>query len=373
MISIESLYIHFPFCKKLCNYCDFHRNLLNNRDDNLKQFHLYLDKSIEIHKKLLRDNNLTIGPIKTLYIGGGTPSLWGEEGITYLSQLNFKFSKDYEFTLELNPGTLNAKQIQQWLDIGVNRFSIGIQSLDQLFFENLNRLHSIEQAKTTLDFFKSSGLNYSADLLLGLPLQNKKREIKKEIDTLLSFSPSHISLYILTPKDNYIYKNTLPEDHILQEEYLEASCYLKENGFIHYEVSNFSLPKKESKHNLMYWNSESVAAFGPSSTGMINITPNKKSIRYKWNTHGPTFETEHLSEKELKMERLYLSLRTNLGINLETLYQDFNADIKKLSLLIAKWSEQNLLNDNKERLILNSRGFIILDSLIDQLFNVLKF
>lgn len=365
---MNSLYIHFPFCRHLCNYCDFYKKIPAGND--LDSFELLFTKMWERHKDLLYKNDIEMKNLETLYIGGGTPSLWGERGANFLSNLlkseGISLGRESEFTLEVNPGTWTKESIEAWKEVGVNRFSLGIQSLRTDYLKILDRVHSVEDVFETLEFFNSIKASFSVDFMLGLPWSGeKKRLITKELDEILSFGPEHLSLYILTAKASYPHKKDLPEDDFLEREYLKVAETLKEKGFNHYEVSNFSLKGKESRHNLQYWRGGSVAAIGPSGVGYLS----QSRLRYKWKTGNADFSPEVLTQDEASLESLYLGLRISDGIQVKEHFS--SEELLKLAPLFKKWAKGHLASFDEVggRLVLTSRGFLVLDGLIEQIFS----
>jgi oxygen-independent coproporphyrinogen III oxidase len=365
MKILESLYIHFPFCRHLCNYCDFFKQVSTgeSRPHDIAGFEKELTKSFDEHYNFLSKNSYSLSKLKTLYIGGGTPSLWGSNGPHFLKEIfqkyNLSFDPSYEFTLEVNPGSWTEDDLSEWVSFGVNRFSLGIQSTDATFLKLLDRIHNVDDVFHTLDFFNRFNMNFSVDLMLGLHESEKyKRNIKRELLDLLKYSPNHFSVYILTVKDNYTHYKNLPSEEWIEREYLEVSNLLKNHGYNHYEVSNFALEESESKHNLSYWKSNSVGAVGPSATGLLA----EDKIRYKWKTKDQIFDTEKLTDEEFNLESFYMRLRTNLGIN-----KDFFIDNNVLDLLDL-WSSKGLITESLGVIYTSSRGFLLLDSMMDELF-----
>ena len=363
MHLIESLYIHFPFCKHLCNYCDFYKSIPQNFSQDIDSFHKLFQKEWNIHQQLLDSESAKFSDLKTLYIGGGTPSLWKEDGALFLRKFlkdkNLNFASDYEFTLEVNPQTWTEAGIHEWRETGVNRFSIGIQSFREDFIKLLDRVHDLPEVKKTLSFFSAQQVNFSADLMLGLPHSHElKRDVISELTQMLDYGPSHFSVYILTVKPQYKLFSHLPDEAYIEEEYLKVAEFLARHGFDHYEVSNYALPGKQSMHNLQYWKGSSVAALGPSATGFLN--QDTLGLRYKWKTSDSALEKEVLTQKELNFEKLYLSLRTNIGLQI--------ADLTELNkLVVESWIDRDLAVRENEKIRLNSRGFLLLDSLILEL------
>lgn len=362
MTQVSGLYLHVPFCKHLCNYCDFYKVKLESGRNQIEEFHQFLKKSWERHESLMREQNVSWGVLDTIYLGGGTPSLWGISGAQFFRELlkNVKASSP-EFTMEVDPGTWDTEMISAWKETGLNRISIGTQSLDPKFLKIMDRVHSLEDSHSLLEFCRKGDWNFSLDFLLGIPhSQSEKRDIKRELDSLLSYGPKHISLYILNARSKYPLIDSLPEDDYIRDEYLFVSEYLRSKGFHHYEVSNFALPGYESRHNLKYWKGESVAALGPTGTGYFSLGE-KKAFRYAWKVSRPDFQPEKLGEKELGLERIYLGLRLSEGWRPEHLSND-------LSELFEEWRQKGYGKWNGERFILNSLGFVMLDSLMDDLF-----
>jgi oxygen-independent coproporphyrinogen-3 oxidase len=360
MTQVSSLYLHVPFCQHLCNYCDFYKRKLSTEQDQFKDFHKFLKKSVLRHNSLMEEREFSWTTLDTIYLGGGTPSLWGEDGAQFFEKevLPGKLSFDAEFTMEIDPGTWTQGMLEAWKSIGLNRISVGTQSLDPDFLKILDRVHDLSDTLNLLSKLKQENWNYSLDFLLGVPFsKEKKRNIKKELDLLLEYNPKHISLYILNARSKYVHIQNLPNDEYIREEYLFVSSYLTEKGFHHYEVSNFALPGFESRHNQKYWRGESVAALGPTGTGYFAINEHK-AFRYKWKVSQAEFEMEELGEKELHLERLYLGLRTSDGFSLYDGLQD----------LLKSWGPQNYAFEEGGKIKLTSLGFLMLDSLMDDLF-----
>lgn len=360
---IDSLYIHFPFCAHLCNYCDFYKKVPKDKVQDFKNFHLYLEESFLLHQNLIEKHGYSWAPLKTLYIGGGTPSLWGLEGSQFLKNFfekkKIQLANDCEFTLEVNPGGWNEEVLKSWQKLGANRFSLGIQSLNKEMIKFLDRVHSIEDVHETLQYFQDHRLNYSVDFMLGLPFSSvHNRNVIEELDLALKYGPSHFSVYILTVKDNYKFYKDLPDEEWIENEFLKVSNHLTQKGFLHYEVSNFSLPNKQSIHNLNYWKSRTVAALGPSATGFLN----EERLRYKWIPQKAEMDFENLSSEEFKLEQIYMAIRSQEGIKLA----DFSEELLQLA---GEWEEKKLVTQEHGIVTLTSKGYLLLDSLMNDLFS----
>jgi len=303
-------------------------------------------------------------PLETLYLGGGTPSLWGTKGADFLKSwmdTRITHSHNIEFTMEIDPGTWNPEMILAWQNIGLNRISIGTQTLDPNFIKIMDRSHSLDESYFLLEYCHKNKWNFSLDFLLGLPFsREKKRNIQTELDNLLRYRPKHISLYILNARSKYPHSQAMPDDEFIREEYLFVSDYLQKLGFIHYEVSNFALPGFESKHNLKYWKGEAVAAFGPTGTGYFPES-SELATRYKWKVSKTDFEVEELGSKEIELETIYLSLRTNMGWMPKVM-------CLKVESVFKHWEASGYGQMKADRMMLNSLGYLMLDSLMDDLF-----
>jgi oxygen-independent coproporphyrinogen-3 oxidase len=366
MTQVSSLYLHIPFCRHLCNYCDFYKKRFDAPVTQIESFHQFLTDSMLRHEQLLQEYQVSWSPLETIYLGGGTPSLWGEAGAEYFAnniRPVMKLAEACEFTMEIDPGTWNAEMIEAWRQLGLNRISIGTQTLNPHFLKIMDRSHNLEESFALLKYCQDHAWNFSLDFLLGLPYsREKKRDIEEELRELLKYQPKHISLYILNARSKYPHAQKLPDDEFIREEYLLVSELLRAEGFHHYEVSNFALPGFESQHNIKYWQSESVAALGPTGTGLFKLNSHE-AIRYKWKVSQAQPEIEKLSESELELERTYLELRTSRGWRPQKL-------LPELVALFDHWTSLKYGEFHHERYQLNSLGFLMLDSLMDDLFRL---
>ena len=363
MTQVSSLYLHVPFCKHLCNYCDFYKKLYEPGSNQIEDFHQFLLDSWDRHTILMKENGFNWAPLETLYLGGGTPSLWGIGGAEFLGdwlQSRLRILPDAEFTMEIDPGTWTENMIQAWKEKGLNRISIGTQTLDPNFIKIMDRSHSLDESYSLLEYCQKDNWNFSLDFLLGLPFsREKKRNIEHELATLLKYMPKHISLYILNARSKYPHIQSMPDDEFIREEYLFVSDYLKKLGFVHYEVSNFALPGFESKHNIKYWKGEAVAALGPTGTGYFPHSADK-ATRYKWKVSKADVELEYLGLKEISLEEIYLTLRTNFGWAPRHM-------TPALEKVITMWESKQYGEYRYGKMTLGSLGYLMMDSLMDDL------
>ncbi len=367
--ELHSLYLHFPYCRSHCNYCDFYSEL-GHSPSKLLSYEATLYSAWNKQAELLQKNDFIFGPLETLYFGGGTPSLWGTSGLEFfkkfLKEKDLRFALNYEWTIEMNPAAYTNEVLGSWEDIGLNRYSVGIQTLDPDYFKKLGRTHSLQESFLALKFLQ--GKNYSADLMLGLPFSEGKRKVLEELKKLLEFSPKHLSVYILTVDETYPYFKNLPSEEWIEEEYLSVSDFLQSQGFVHYEISNFSKSNFEAKHNLQYWKSHSVAALGPSATGLL--TKNETALRYKWNDAGTEFELEELNEQAFKLEKFYMRFRTQLGFEVSEFFSEKEG--KLFEELLESWEKRGLLAASQNGPCLSAKGYLLLDALMDELFIKIK-
>ena len=366
MIYIDGIYIHFPFCRHLCNYCDFYKFPIN--DKSIEEFKRSISKQIS----LIDLDKFNYSNVKTIYLGGGTPSLWGDDLVVFLNELAHKLNINIksleEVTLEVDPDTWTEKNFDSWLGWGINRYSVGVQSFDEKILRTLDRRHSLGDIERTLKYLGERELNYSVDFLMGAPTlrdSDIERNIISEIDEVLKFNPQHVSAYILKTRANYPLKDRLPIDDDIVKEYDSVSEFLKSNNFIHYEVSNFAKQNKESQHNKSYWTLKNVLALGPNATGFYK--KNLEATRYQVSAKSQKLVEEKLTQDQLKLEEIYLSLRTNLGINPKDYFstKGWGAVLGSLN----KWHSEGFLQTlTDESLVLNSKGFLVVDNLIDEFF-----
>ncbi len=348
------LYLHIPFCKKHCAYCDFYSAVFTK--EVAKNYITALKREIkQWGGKLNR-------PIDTIYFGGGTPSLIAE----YLPEIlecvrdNFHVTNKAEITLEINP----QNDIQNILDsaktAGVNRLSIGAQSGDEGELLLLGRTHTATDTVNAVKTAQTLGFsNISLDLMLGLPLSTTN-SLKKSLDFLLSLNPQHISAYILKIEPNTVfYKNKdwleLPDEDNICDQYLFMCDYLKYHGFSHYEISNFSKNGYESRHNLKYWNCEEYLGLGPSAHSFLDSNrfyyPRDLKAFISGNAPIPDGTGGDQNEKVM------LSLRLKSGVELKSINQNKAKLFEKAGLGTIK-------NDNFS---LTDQGMLVSNQIITEL------
>jgi len=372
---MAGIYVHIPFCKQKCSYCDFHFSTT---------FHKYRTEMIEsICKEIIyRKDYLAHQTIETVYFGGGTPSLLTKnefEKILNTIQNTFNISVDLEFTVEANPDDINEHNLKDWKDIGVNRLSIGLQSFREEDLRWMNRAHNSTEALNCVSMAQKAGFdNLSVDLIYGLPNLSTE-DWKKNIQHVIDMKVPHVSAYCLTVEEKTSLHQMVKNNKIKPATEDEQSDQfnllietLAENGLEQYEISNFSKPGKHSVHNSNYWSGKHYLGIGPSAHSFNgasrswNISNNQQYIK-KITNNEKWDEIEVLSKANQFNELLMVGLRTKFGVN-----------IKKLKeILPFSIAFQNTLNtfianewvvEEEENLRLTKEGRLKADYIASELF-----
>jgi oxygen-independent coproporphyrinogen-3 oxidase len=331
---VKSVYIHIPFCKSKCHYCSFVSYI------DLTCKNQYIKALLAQIKQEYKGENL-----KTLYFGGGTPSLLTIKEFQSLIGL-FNLAENPEITVEVNPESVNFEFLQGLKNIGINRLSIGVQTFDDGILNLIGRRHNSQQALIALNCAKEAGFkNISLDLIYGLPTQ-KLKDFEKDIKIVIDLNVQHISLYGLKIEDGcYFYKNKpdfLPDSDLQAQMYLKSEKVLKEYGFEHYEVSNFSLPDFQSKHNLNYWDNNNYYGFGCSASGYTDKIRYTNENNLKKYIKNPLLKTDkhELSTSEILEEEIFLGFRKLEGININEINVKFGIDFeKKYAKILDRYSK----------------------------------
>lgn len=331
------IYIHIPFCKKKCEYCDFKSYAGKEKliDDYIKCLKYEL-KEVGDGNKLDYENNLDkLAIIKTIYIGGGTPSLIDSRYINEILEIvkqNYTLDDDLEITIEVNPGTVNEEKLEQYKKSGINRLSIGLQSTHDRLLKKIGRIHSYDDFFNTFKLARKVGFqNINVDLMLGLPEQSIE-DLKLSIEEIIKLNPEHISVYSLiieegTPFYKKLEANELelPKDEVERKMYWSVKKELEKSGYTHYEISNFAKKGYESKHNLACWNQEEYIGFGiaahsyTNNVRYSNIDDIEQYIKnFETNKEIDNFVFHEKQNKESKMkEFMMLGLRKINGISIQ--------------------------------------------------------
>ncbi len=362
-MSSLGIYIHVPFCAKKCAYCDFYSE--NYRKNTVSQ---YVEAVIRNLKAYSDKSRLT----DTVYFGGGTPSLLSPEQIKIILDTvenNFVLSEKPEITLETNPNTVNFNKLSELRHAGINRLSIGVQSMidDELKF--LGRTHSADRAeKAVIDAYRAGFENISCDVMIALPNQSAD-SLEYTLDKITSLPIQHISGYILktesgTPFDCDEIKNSLPDDDLTAELYIKMTETLKNKGFQQYEVSNFALKGFESRHNCRYWKCLDYIGIGPSAHSCNNgkrFAVERNLNEFISNeVQKVTITDEHPCTFE---EYAMLRLRLTEGLDLNAFPEHKDSILKKIPALI----KSGYINYNNDNISLTPNGFLVSNSVIEYL------
>ncbi|MCG8774120.1 radical SAM family heme chaperone HemW [Tenacibaculum finnmarkense] len=374
---MAGIYIHIPFCKQACFYCDFHFSTSLKKKDVLI--------SCLITELEIRKNELQNELIETIYFGGGTPSLLSSEEITSLLNAIYKHYKvieNPEITLEANPDDLSEEKILELANSPINRLSIGVQSFFEEDLKSMNRAHNSKEAKECLSIATRYFDNITVDLIYGVPNMSNERW-KENLQIAFDFGVNHISSYALTvePKtvlDSFVKNGKYPEpDETEAKEHFDILvAETAKNGFVHYEISNFGKPAYFSKHNTSYWLGKKYIGIGPSAHSFSkthrswNVANNTKYIKELQEGKLPN-EQEKLSEEDQFNEYLMTGLRTIWGVSLAEIQANFKACFKEDLLKSSKkFIAEGLLIIENNTLKTTPKGKFLADGLASELFRI---
>lgn len=371
---MSGIYIHIPFCKQACHYCDFH-------------FSTSLKKKSELVEALCRELVLRKdeidGTIETIYFGGGTPSLLTREELEQIFKTiyeHYTVAEPVEVTLEANPDDLTEEKIKQLADSSINRLSIGIQSFFEEDLKLMNRAHNAKEAEDCLTLATRFFDNISLDLIYGIPEMSNERWLQN-IEKALSFGIPHISSYALTvePKtalDTFIKKGIVPpiDEELAEQHFHTLIDTLSLKGFVHYELSNFGKEGYFSKNNTAYWQGKPYLGIGPSAhsfngkTRSWNVRNNTLYIKSIEKSELPS-ETETLTTTDRYNEYIMTGLRTMWGVSVNRVEKEFGVNYKEYLLQQAqKHIEEHLLYLDGDTLLVTKKGKFLSDGVSSDLF-----
>ena len=366
-----SAYVHIPFCTQICYYCDFSKVFIKNQPVDSYLEHLLEEfRSYDIQK------------LRTLYIGGGTPTALSAPQLEVLLKgltKNLDLSALEELTIEANPGDLDADKIAVLKNSAVNRVSLGVQTFDDKMLKKIGRSHLEKDIYENIDRLKLAGFdNISIDLIYALPGQTME-QVKENVAKAIELDIPHMSLYSLILENHTVFMNRMRRGKLpLPKEELEAEMFeyiiaeLERAGFEHYEISNFSKPSFESRHNLMYWDNAEYYGIGAGASGYVN------GIRYK--NHGPIrhyisaveegnarITEEHLSQKERMEEEMFLGLRKKSGVSMVRFEEKFGRSFDGLyGEIVRDLVQQGLMQIEGDRVRMTKRGLFLGDTVAER-------
>ncbi len=366
-----SAYVHIPFCTQICYYCDFSKVFIKNQPVDSYLEHLLEEfRSYDIQK------------LRTLYIGGGTPTALSAPQLEVLLDgltKNLDLSALEELTIEANPGDLDADKIAVLKQSPVNRVSLGVQTFDDKMLKKIGRSHLEKDIYENIDRLKLAGFdNISIDLIYALPGQTMA-QVKDNVAKAIALDIPHMSLYSLILENHTVFMNRMRRGKLpLPKEELEAEMFeyiiaeLERAGFEHYEISNFCKPGFESRHNLMYWDNAEYYGIGAGASGYVN------GVRYK--NHGPIrhylnaveagnarITEEHLSQREQMEEEMFLGLRKKSGVSMARFEEKFGRSFDGLyGEIIRDLVQQGLMQIDGDRVRMTKRGLFLGDTVAER-------
>ena len=375
---MAGIYIHIPFCKKKCTYCDFYTVVAPNFipslvDSIVKELHFRMDY-------------LKNEPLNTIYFGGGTPSILNPEQFQQIFSTIFELfyvNDDAEITFEANPDDLTPEYLTSIKKLPFNRISIGIQSFDDEDLKRINRRHTGEEAITAVRNAQSAGFNnLSIDLIYGLPFQTLEAW-ENQLDIAMSLNVQHISSYGLTYEEGTALwkqrekgKVTNVDDEVMNAMYLLLLERVKQKGFEAYEVSNFALPNRRSRHNTSYWKQESYLGIGPSAhsydldSRQWNVSSIKDYIK-ALETNTEFFEGEELTLNDRYNDFVMVSLRTSDGLDKTTMQTEFGSELTEYCLQnVQSFIQNGKVSDSDGKLRLTPDGIMISNIILIELMKV---
>jgi oxygen-independent coproporphyrinogen III oxidase len=373
---LAGIYLHIPFCKQACSYCNFHfTTSLHYKDDLVKA----LAKEIELEK-----DYPTGEEINTIYFGGGTPSILKIEDLSLMMEgirRHYKVGGEAEITLEANPDDITRDKVRGWKDLGVNRLSIGIQSFFEEELKWMNRAHTAAHAKQCIEIANTEGIsNLSIDLIYGSPLLSDKMW-EENVKTAIEYNIPHLSCYALTVEEKTpLHKQieSQAKEKVDEEkqgrQFLLLMDWLKLAGYEHYEVSNFSKPGCRSRHNSSYWKGEKYLGVGPSAHSY-------NGTERRWNVYNNTVyikgiiegtpgrEVEVLTTEQKFNEYVMISLRTIEGMSLDEIERGWGSEWRDfVKMMMTKYVEQGLVAAKDNRFQLTREGMLFADGIASDLF-----
>lgn len=372
---VAGIYLHIPFCKQQCTYCDFHFSTT---------FEAYREEMVNsIARELVsRVSYLEDKPIETIYFGGGTPSILRKDEIAKLLETinsTFQVNPNAEISLEANPDDISVDSLKEWKELGINRLSIGLQSFKEDDLRWMNRAHTVDEAQNCVRLAQSEGFdNLTVDLIYGLPNLTLE-EWRNHVRTVIDFDVPHISAYCLTVEEKTVLHKLVKtgkidsvSDDTQEEQFLELLKMLEAKEYQQYEISNFSKPGFESKHNGNYWKGKWYLGVGPSAHSFNgtsrrwNIANNRRYLK-AIEEETTCSETEELSVENQFNERILIGLRTILGVNLNEL-EAVSTPPKAFYDKMGSFIESNWMIRQNSAISLTKEGRLRADYIASELF-----
>jgi len=369
-----SLYIHFPWCIQKCPYCDFNSHQINGLlPEETYISTLLQDLANDLHQF---DESR---PLQSIFMGGGTPSLFSAEQLARLLQgiqQQINFSDTIEITLEANPGTFESQKFADYHALGINRLSIGIQSFNDTHLQRLGRIHSAQEAIRAVEIAQQSGFdNLNLDLMFGLP-DSTPDDSLKDIHQAIALQPTHLSFYQLTLEPNtyfYKYPPVLPNDETIFQSQLTCQAQLAQHGFTQYEISAYAQAGKQCLHNTNYWSFGDYLGIGAGAHGKITVETPHKIKRTTKPKHPEQYIKRLKNDKliqtitteDLALEFVMNHLRLKGGFNLTTYTQRTGLTASSLEPALTHCLNQGLLVQQQDTYLCSEKGWQFLDSILE--------
>lgn len=359
MSQPESIYIHIPFCQHVCAYCDFVK----------VNYHQTLaDQVIE---RIIEDLSNHQRPFKTIYVGGGTPSVLNEQQLQrFFAATEPMRATNQEYTMEINPETITRSKLALIKANGVNRLSVGVQAIQDHLLQTLTRQHSWNQAKEAISMIRELGFNnISVDAMYGIPNQTL-HDFENTLKAFIACGVDHVSLYALTIEPNTMFyrQDVEPVDNELEGQFYDcAHRVLTEAGYDHYEVSSFSKPTKKSQHNLAYWHYKDFLGIGPGAASKLgfNRYTNTSNLHHYLNKEKLLKEVVELSLNDSVFERIMMGLRLSEGIDVTEINAAYDIDfMERYFVAIAEAKRQGWLEKSEKRIKTTYKGRLFLHDVL---------
>jgi oxygen-independent coproporphyrinogen-3 oxidase len=372
---MAGIYLHIPFCKKACHYCNFH---FSTQTDTIQALVDALIQEIELQKSYIKE------PIETIYFGGGTPSLLNEaqlKAILAAIDTHFKVTTTIECTLEANPDDIDPIKLAAWKQLGINRLSIGIQSFQASALTWMNRAHTVEQSHAAIQMALDAGIhNLSIDLIYGMPALSDQA-LMEDLDWIQQYQIKHVSCYALTVEDKTALKKSIEKGKIenvdseKQARHFEiVYTRLMAMGMEHYEISNFAKPDFRSQHNSNYWSGKNYLGLGPSAHSFNTISRQwniaNNALYIQSITNGQlNFEIEYLTEANRYNEYMMTSLRRIEGFDLDIIAAKFGKRYHQHSIaMIKEMDAKNIFNQKDNQYSLKDEAKFLADGIASDFF-----
>ncbi len=372
-----SIYIHIPFCKTKCSYCDFFSIT------NLDKQQTFIDTLEKETDACANDDRLTGKTLNTIFFGGGTPSLMTPDDIYSLMKLiirSFPLASHTEISMEINPDDLTNSKLNGYIAAGINRFSLGVQSLDNSELRILQRRHNADSARSAINLLRSNDVNFSVDLIYGIPNQSVDSWLQT-LASVIELAPRHISMYCLTLEDGTRLQQSinsgvlsLPDDEIVRAMYLSAIEMLTESGFAQYEISNFARNGFECRHNMAYWTGKPYLGLGPSSASYIhpfrwkNVSDIDCYITEVNKSGKAVSEIDEITPDTALREYVMLFLRLTSGLDLSEFENRFGIDfISAHREILERYYSHGLLSYDSDFVRLTPEGMFVSNEIISNL------